>query len=290
MIDRTRRLRLILLVSLVAGCMAVIGCGQRSPPHVEKITTFVPEELPEEEPVEMFKTVTNVPFKTVTERTRTESRLVKQPAYQSKEPRYCLLVLGPEAAKRIWLVLDGNTLFADLNGNGDITEPDEQVKADSYNDPGGHFRVDFPAAKGWPKHRLEVFLQESSLFGQEKDGPFTVSLILSWTRYRVFGAWGDETGPLVFARSPQDAPVIHMDGRLQMGFECHLPLIKKAKDTYELNVGVGTKGVGKGSFAHLQYEFGGVPEGMQPAAVLEFPNKVAGGPPLRIETFLKQRC
>jgi hypothetical protein len=282
MIDRTQRLRLILLVSLVAGCLPVIGCAQQAPPLAGKISTFIPVELPEDD--------APVPFKTVSERTRTECRLVKEPAYQSKEPRYCLLVLGPEAAERMWLVLDGNTLFIDRNGNGDITEPDEQVKAESFTDNGGHFRVDFPGANGKPKHRLEVFLQIPSHFEQVKDSPFVAILDLAWTRRRNFGAWGDETGPLVFARCPQDAPVIHMGGPLRMGFECRRPLIKKAKDTYELSVGVGTKGIGKGSFAHLKYWRGDIPEDVHPTAVLEFPNKIAGGPPVRIETVLKERC
>jgi hypothetical protein len=33
-----------------------------------------------------------------------------------------------------------------------------------------------------------------------------------------------------------------------------------------------------------------MPQGVYPRAVLDFPNKVAGGPPVRVESFLKQRC
>lgn len=48
--------------------------------------------------------------------------LLKEPAYPSKAPKYALLVLGPEARTRIWLVLDGTALYVDRNGNGDLTE------------------------------------------------------------------------------------------------------------------------------------------------------------------------
>lgn len=222
--------------------------------------------------------------------TKIDRRLVKEPAYQSKEPRYCLLVLGPEARQRVWLVHDQDALFVDLNGNGDLTEPGEKFKAENSNENSASFRVSILGDGDQAKHVLQVDLFKASMFGQEKQGPFVVYLTLAWTGNRSFGAWGDETGLLFFAARPQDAPIIHLDGPLQMGFECHLPLIKKAKDTYELNVGVGTRGLGKRSFGHLKYWNDAVPADAYPTAVLEFPNKVAGAPPVQVEVVLKQRC
>ena len=43
-----------------------------------------------------------------------ERSIKKEPAYKST-PRYCLLVFGPEADKRVWLVLDGDVLGLDLD-------------------------------------------------------------------------------------------------------------------------------------------------------------------------------
>src|SRR5579884_1450394 len=43
----------------------------------------------------------------------------KEPAYQTKSPKYCLLVFGPEARSKAWLVLDGDTLYVDRHCNGD---------------------------------------------------------------------------------------------------------------------------------------------------------------------------
>src|SRR5262249_1657660 len=45
----------------------------------------------------------------------------KEPAYKGK-PEYCLLVFGPQAKTRVWLVRDGDLLYVDGNGSGDLTE------------------------------------------------------------------------------------------------------------------------------------------------------------------------
>src|SRR5262245_14914174 len=61
--------------------------------------------------------------------TRIDRSLRKEPAYQSKTPQYCLLVFGPQAKVRVWLVLDGDALYLDRNGNGDLTDPGERLPA-----------------------------------------------------------------------------------------------------------------------------------------------------------------
>src|SRR5947208_1440560 len=64
--------------------------------------------------------------------TKIERTIAKEPVYQSKSPKYCLLVFGPEAKTRVWLVLDadafGDILFVGRNGNGDLTETDTAPK------------------------------------------------------------------------------------------------------------------------------------------------------------------
>src|SRR6516225_7235618 len=56
-----------------------------------------------------------------------DRKLVKEPAYGSK-PMYCLLVFGPEANTRAWLVLDGELLYIDRHADGDLTHPDDRLK------------------------------------------------------------------------------------------------------------------------------------------------------------------
>jgi hypothetical protein len=177
----------------------------------------------------------------------------------------------------------------DLNRNGDLTDPGEKVRAVGENDSTITFKVGIPG-DGTATHALQVDFFKASTFQQEERGPWVALLTLAWTRNRSFGAWGDETGMLFFAPRPADAPVLHIDGPLQIGFECHQPLQQKSSGVYELNVGVGTKGLGRGSFAHLKYWNGAVPDGVKPHAVLEFPSPRPGGPPVRVEAVLGQRC
>src|SRR5436309_386901 len=61
--------------------------------------------------------------------TKIDRTIVKEPTYKSK-PKYCLLVFGPQAKTRIWLVLDGNILYVDRNGNGDLTEKGEALQGE----------------------------------------------------------------------------------------------------------------------------------------------------------------
>jgi hypothetical protein len=59
-----------------------------------------------------------------------ERVITKEPVYAG-QPLYALMVFGPEAAIRVWLVVDGETVYLDRNGNGDLTEADERVPLDA---------------------------------------------------------------------------------------------------------------------------------------------------------------
>src|SRR5262245_51275634 len=59
--------------------------------------------------------------------TKIDRTITKEPAYQSKSPSYGLLVFGPEAKSRVWVVLDGDILYVDRNCNGDLTEAGERL-------------------------------------------------------------------------------------------------------------------------------------------------------------------
>src|SRR5437660_6187591 len=61
------------------------------------------------------------------DRARVDRSIAREPAYQSKAPRYCLLVFGPEARTRVWLVMDGDTVYVDRDGSGDLTQKGKAV-------------------------------------------------------------------------------------------------------------------------------------------------------------------
>src|SRR5437870_13912675 len=67
----------------------------------------------------------------------------KEPVYESEsKPKYCLVVFGPEAKTRVWLVLDGDVLYVDRNGDGDLTGKDERILKSRV------YAVDIPAGPG----------------------------------------------------------------------------------------------------------------------------------------------
>jgi hypothetical protein len=57
---------------------------------------------------------------------RVERKLTREPAYRSKSPRYALLLFGPRAAVRVWVVLDGEEVYVDRNADGDLTGKDRR--------------------------------------------------------------------------------------------------------------------------------------------------------------------
>ncbi|MCB7130265.1 MAG: hypothetical protein J3T61_12085, partial [Candidatus Brocadiales bacterium] len=66
----------------------------------------------------------------VVDLTKNDRKIAREPEYQG-QPHYALLVFGPEAKHRSWLVIDGESVaYVDRNGNGDLTEPGERVELD----------------------------------------------------------------------------------------------------------------------------------------------------------------
>src|SRR5262245_10706058 len=58
--------------------------------------------------------------------TKIDRTIAKEPTYKGK-PKYCLLVFGPEAKYRVWLVTDDEALYVDRNGKGDLTDKGNRI-------------------------------------------------------------------------------------------------------------------------------------------------------------------
>lgn len=242
-----------------------------------------------------------------------ERPLRKEPAYQSKTPKYCLLVFGPEAKTRVWLVLDGKTLYVDRNGNGDLTDDGEKIVAknaqpflgDDYeivfpigdirDGPRTHKKLavslgkmDYlalrdPDVKAWlakrPEARAISLRADVELPGWKGDG--IGGRVVQSVRFR------DWCGILTFADKPGDAPIIHFGGPWQIAIDSPLRLtIGREQDLF---LRVGTPGLGVGTFAAIAYE-GIIPERFHPRVEIIYPPKIAGEPPMKQLYELKERC
>jgi hypothetical protein len=240
----------------------------------------------------------------------------KEPAYKGK-PKYCLLVFGPEAKTKVWLVLDGDTLYVDRNGNGDLTEAGERIAAPALR-PGSNpfctrersIRVGTISIGGLTHTDLVVGQMEfrrtmpgwqedmDAVWRQAPDGAvYEVSVNLDPKSYEQFGgaagrrvkhlAFVDRNGRLAFADRPQDAPVIHFGGPLTLHVRPGEKL-QRGDCPEPVNLWLGTAGFGPGTFAIMWYDL--VPQGVHPVLEVRFSAKDSGAQPVTRKYVLKQRC
>jgi hypothetical protein len=240
--------------------------------------------------------------------TKVDRTLRKEPTY-IHSPKYCLLVFGLKADFRVWLVQDGDVLYVDRNGNGDLTEPGERVKQKNARDTYRAFEAD-SVSDGKLTHNALVVTQsktnESAVnnsrewkrINSQKDGPWTWTVGLQAERPpsdarklpRRIGyiVNGDQNGYLLFADRPQDAPIVHLNGPWTLGLQDYKGRFTAGHKT-ELQIGVGTFGVGPGTFSFVLYK-DTIPETAYPVADVRFPAREKGADPIKRQFTLKERC
>lgn len=239
-----------------------------------------------------------------------ERKIVKEPAYRDK-PKYCLLMFGPEAKTRVWLVQDGATLYVDRNGNGDLTEEGEKVAAEKSEDAEeGVYSFKVGDLRDGRRLHKEMHVYVSKIDHLADQDDFAKALLAKNPKargYRILvevempGREGaapdgrvqqrtsatDVNGMLQFAERPQDAPVLHFGGPWQVTlFGAHQLKIGRETDVV---LGVGSPGVGPGSTTWIDYE-NAIPTDVFPTLDVVYPPKRPDDPPLREHYELKHRC
>ena len=213
--------------------------------------------------------------------------ITKEPSFRGK-PKYCLLVFGPEAKARVWLIVDGGTLYVDRNGNGDLTEKNERIEGQTLFDkkpgsapqPSGDiFDVDKLIKWNSNDARLMVIRSDKS------DDDDVVNVFAGKEALANTAPFAN--GVLKFSDRAQDAPVIHFNGPLKMALRAEqaLFLSDKPQDFQSM---IGTPGLGEGSFAALNIEV--VPKDIHPVAEFVFPSRKPGVDPIKEKVTLSQRC
>jgi hypothetical protein len=253
----------------------------------------------------------------------------REPAYETKSPRYAVLVFGPQAKDRVWLVHDGRTLYVDRNGDGDLTRPDSKVTVDAhtpenrrqYPEDVMRYTVGDLNVGGRVHRNVSVSTMQLSLMCKEGDGDWVLSrpyakaalaadkrtlayfvrIDVDWPgltgpgmggRVKQMTTAADTEGALLFAARPADAPVIWLGGPLEITFDAPadgpLPGLYLDKDT-NVNLVVGTRGLGPGTLAVLLYEKV-IPDSVVVSADVAYPATKPGQPPVRKRYQLEQRC
>jgi hypothetical protein len=239
--------------------------------------------------------------------TRIDRKIAKEPAYKSK-PKYCLLVFGREAQTRVWLVLDGDTLYLDRNGNGDLTEPGERIARSDSSDDNLTFEAGDLHVGGRTHKSLHVDVRtleavaggdaevKEYLARNRQARGYSLSLDVEVPGRKGAGLGGrveqklylrDVSGFLAFADDPHHAPVVHLGGPLQVTFfDKHRFTVGRESD---LVLGVGTPGVGPGTTAFVAYD-GLIPEQAHPRVEVVYPPRRPDEPPVRELYEVKHRC
>lgn len=235
----------------------------------------------------------------------------KEPKY-SNPPQYLLLTFGMKADAKIWLALDGDRLYVDRNGDGDLTQKGELVEGTKKNS-----RLTFVIGELREKDRVHKDVEVALYTPHDGSG---LGRFLAWrelkkkdpgarmvsvqaqidrsglpgfseptdkTAKRTWsqGADNDYFGCLQFAATPKDASIVHFNGPLTIGLQ--MPYLDDgmlvAGAMSEIETGVGCRGRGPGSFAFIYYT--PVPKTAHPTVEIQWP----GDSPLERMT-LGERC
>lgn len=247
-----------------------------------------------------------------------ERKITKEPAYQTRSPGYALLVFGKEGRDWVWMVHDGDVLYVDRNGNGDLTEPGERIERQKprkgFEDATGrNFEVGEVKVGGLIHKGLSVStnpLKEYATGGLARRQDFQ-DTIKKHPEGRVYsmacdvevpGIKGggldgrlsvlvgilDVEGFLLFGQRAQDAPLIRMGGPIHIRFSETIPRMRKGTPT-EMMVSIGFPGKGPGTFAAIGYE-DTLPPDAKPVIEVEVVSKTPGGPVYREKYELPNQC
>lgn len=215
--------------------------------------------------------------------TTIDRKIGKLPRFATDTPGYLLLAFGPKADFKAWVVLDGDTLYVDANGNGDLTD-DAPVK--------------FSASESTPP---KSYVFQASGIGPAKDekkwslglstfpvsGATAKAVILTATR----DVRTQKVGPMDFrfTDSAETARVVHFgSGVLAVRPSLTMPSVLEEGETVDFRVQVGTPGVGAGSFASVSNA--GLNKTANPVAEFTFPPAKPGDKPVSVKAELKERC
>jgi hypothetical protein len=208
--------------------------------------------------------------------TKIDRTIAKEPAYKGA-PKYCLLVFGPEAQYRDWLVVDDEAVYVDRKGTGDLSSPENRVP---WINKAWCKPIDLSFDGGKVQYKgLNV---NKRLF--RKEAMWTIEVNGKYQQ-RVSRDGQERFAP---ADNPQDAPIIHFDGPLAMEpvsyCDGQTPILTRGSKNNEIAASVGTAGLGKGTFAYVIPPTG--VSALKPLAEVEFAHLDPKGKPFKLSIRL----
>jgi hypothetical protein len=213
-----------------------------------------------------------------------ERKISKEPRYKTNSPKYALLVFGPEAKLRAWIVTDGETVYLDRNGDGDLTDPKER-----FANLGECRNIELADPDG-KTHYVITSIGEFEDAGRRH-------LMVS---VDVKGAhpYQQYCGAKLADRA-SEAPISHFHGPLTMEVRTinwKVPpelALHTGKTPADLNAVLGTMDADRGCWVVVRSEPAdgfGPGKDVHPAVEVEFPAETSGGTPIKKRYVLEKRC
>ncbi len=173
---------------------------------------------------------------------------------QLNEPLFALAVLGAQQETRMWLVLDKSSpgatdydvLFADLDGNGDLTAADERVTVRAAE---GRFTIPLLVDPNSGAEHTDFSLRLSGGLKPKH------MLSLRWRgQHKLGGGYpvDPDDGYMRFADSPEAAPVVWFNGDGPMRFQPWYDTELAIGGETTVKVFLGQEGVGASTFCAFQ--------------------------------------
>jgi hypothetical protein len=228
---------------------------------------------------------------TATDLDKIERRLVKEPKYQSK-PEYVLAVFGLEGRHKLWLVLDGRTLYVDRNGNGDLTEANERIQAEAQNI---EFQRTFEVGEVRASEGTLLAGNLSVMVHEEGKGTYwEIRVDKPGLTQQQWSSTIHDVG------TTAKAQIVHFDGPRSILLDSinrhHMDMPRSTRIHGALRRGkinqvygiVQTPCTPEGIVVLAHFTFN--PQKVHPVAEIEFPNREPGGAPIRQRVELTIRC
>jgi hypothetical protein len=234
--------------------------------------------------------------------------IAKEPAYQ-KEPHYALIVFGPEAAQRSWLVMDGDeVLYFDRNGNGDLTDPEDRIaleveatKRIRMAEGSGYsgFNVFEIGTAFGVKLRFEFWVRKRGFVHADEwhRNILRERETNNWengTLLRIAASGTQVHNPTLMAARPAEAQITHLDGPLTFGLNRGLrQKLQPWPQSTLFDVRIGTPMLPVDNYSHQLFAplaESELPKDVHPQAVFTFPAKRPGAEPVVQTIELDKRC
>jgi hypothetical protein len=218
----------------------------------------------------------------------------KEPQYKGK-PRYALLVFGPEAKMRVWVALDGDTLYVDRNGDRDLTGKDERFTVDfpNRNSNGYGNSRDCNIEIRDPDQKTRYLITSIGTYPQN-DKPNAEREINANVEIKSSGSSYKQYCDAKLGNSPDKASVAHYGGplmieprRIWWKLTPELSRLPSGDPPGEIQAVVGTMDAERGCWVVVRSEE--LPKDLHPVVEVEF-HSCTTGEPIKERYQLKERC